>query len=318
MVFVFGDGMVDSPRVPTWRVGASDWAGMIAPVSIQLGALRPAQSPFGPLAAAALAAGEVFKYVIRRLSLRDSYNLRYLAVAPYAQFDFGAGTFTPSINLGSLGVISAGAISQAAMFTLFRMPNVQASCYVVDDDTTELSNLNRNVLSINDDINSLKVEAIKRRAPSGFNIRSIAERFPNGGSNPLLTERIIVGVDDIPSRWAVQQQRPRWLGVGGTTHFEVSCSSHTLEEACAGCLHPRDDTTAGRIPTVSFVSFWAGLSLAARLVRDVIDRPYKRNQQHLWLCPLRMDTEGRRWWPVAPRSDCPVKCQASRFRTSAA
>src|SRR5439155_947563 len=117
--------------------------------------------------------------------------------------------------------------------------------------------------------------------------------------------------DDIPSRWIVQATNPEWLGVGGTSHFGVSCSSHMAGQPCAGCLHPRDDPGDGPIPTVSFVSFWAGLSLAARLVRHALGHPYEDSQQHLWLWPLRMDHAEHAWSRVAIRDDCPVGCPAS-------
>ena len=85
-------------------------------------------------------------------------------------------------------------------------------------------------------------------------------------------------------------------------------------EPCSGCLHPIDDAAAAdQIPTVSFVSFWAGLAMAVRLVREALVQPYPPNQQHLWLTPLRMDQpHAAMWSPVTFRRDCPVPCVASQ------
>jgi len=79
-------------------------------------------------------------------------------------------------------------------------------------------------------------------------------------------------------------------------------------------LHYLDDLgPADLIPTVSFVSFWAGLAMAVRLVREALGFPYPPNQQQLWLTPLRMDERyAAIWSPVAARDDCPVRCLASR------
>jgi hypothetical protein len=182
---------------------------------------------------------------------------------------------------------------------------------VFDDDRIEPANLNRNMLNRRSDGGKLKVRVIVDRAPSGVMLAPMPQRFV-AATSLQSAARVIVGVDDIPSRWTVQRTNAPWIGVAGTSHFGVSCSSHVERQPCAGCLHPRDDPADGPIPTISFVSFWAGLCLAVRLVRDVLGFPYAASQQHLWLWPLRMDAPERAWSPVAAREDCPVRCAASQ------
>jgi hypothetical protein len=87
----------------------------------------------------------------------------------------------------------------------------------------------------------------------------------------------------------VQRQAPDWVVVGGTSHFNVSSSSHRPAEPCAGCLHPINDGVVNVIPTVSFVSFWAGLATAVRILREALSLPYDPTRQHLSITPLRMD-----------------------------
>jgi hypothetical protein len=85
-------------------------------------------------------------------------------------------------------------------------------------------------------------------------------------------------------------------------------------EPCSGCQHPVDEVGgAVTIPTVSFVSFWAGLAMAVRLIHRAMEVVYSGNRQHLWMTPLRMDLpRAALWSPVAARMDCPVKCVSSR------
>jgi hypothetical protein len=120
-------------------------------------------------------------------------------------------------------------------------------------------------------------------------------------------------VDDIPSRWEIQRSASGWVAVSGTSHFSVSSSAHRPNEPCCGCLHPVDDSAgANPIPTISFVSFWAGLAMSVRLFREAFNSPYPLDQQHLWLTPLRMDQpHAAMWLPIAPRKECPVNCPAS-------
>src|SRR5258705_13164523 len=104
----------------------------------------------------------------------------------------------------------------------------------------------------------------------GLKASAALERFSAESKAILpLRDRVLVGVDDIPSRWAVQAKWPHWLGVGATSHYSALVSHHPSDLSCAGCLHPRDEAAVAEIPTAAFVSFWSGLLLASRFVRPV-------------------------------------------------
>ena len=187
---------------------------------------------------------------------------------------------------------------------------------IFDDDITALSNLNRNMLSLLEDVGRAKVEVIVRRCRQ-LVLEPIRARYGTGSLQlERLAPRVVVGVDDIPSRWEVQRRGPEWVAVGGTSHFNVSSSAHRLGEPCSGCLHPVAEPGPNAIPTVSFVSFWAGLLTVARLLHEAAGVSCPQGRQHLWLSPLRMDLpKAGIWLPVPARRDCPVKCPASRSLT---
>jgi len=148
----------------------------------------------------------------------------------------------------------------------------------------------------------------------------VPHRITGFDANASLSQRVLVGVDDIPSRWGAQRAAPEWVGVSGTSHFSVSSSAHLPGQPCCGCLHPTDDPDgANPIPTVSFVSFWAGLAMAVRLVREALGAAYPSNRQHLWLTPLRLDQpRAAMWLPVPANRHCPVRCEASKLCANAA
>src|SRR5205807_5189278 len=171
--------------------------------------------------------------------------------------------------------ISAGAITQAALFALVRLP-LTLTGRIFDSDVAELSNINRQLLLRRSD-SGHKVDIVTRSVPSSWTCTPVVERFslPASDRHLPLAMNVLVGVDDIPSRWQVQQATKGWLGVGATSHFEASTSSHDAGQACAGCRHPTDDPRQDAIiPTVSFVSFWAGLALAVRFLGQVGGHDY--------------------------------------------
>lgn len=317
IIFVLGDTKFDSQQM-FWRLSGDDWAG-----SLKMGDTRTESHAWrstwtaGSMISAALAANEAFKFAVRRLELRDPKSQIFFEASQTSSFDFGKISWSQgSIDLGCIDVISAGAISQSALYALLRFPVARISGRIFDDDITAPSNLNRNMLTLADDIGATKVQLIADVCAPRFLLQPIKARFPDADSGELASQ-VVIGVDDIPSRWAVQRLSSGWLAVGGTSHFSVSSSDHCSTKPCCGCLHPVDDVDGGIVPTISFVSFWAGLATAVRLLRKCIGQEYGRERQHLWLTPLRLDQpHAAMWLPVGPTPNCPVRCRASLAQLS--
>jgi hypothetical protein len=316
LIFVLGDTKTISGHELSWRLSGSEWQGALAMKGSAETHAWTADFPVGSMVSAALAANEAFKFVMRHLPLRDQADHIFFKASPSCSWDFGSVPI-PSVDLdlGEVDIISAGAISQAVLYALLRFPNIHLRGRIFDDDVTGPSNLNRNMLTLVTDVELRKVLVAERRCGSKLRLEPIANRFKSPGLDVLrLAPRVLVGVDDIPSRWEIQRSASDWVAVSGTSHFSVSSSDHRPNEPCCGCLHPVDDSAgANPIPTISFVSFWAGLAMSVRLLREALGSPYPLEQQHLWLTPLRMDQpHAAMWFPIAPRKDCPVNCPVSQ------
>ncbi len=315
LVFVLGDTEFQPTNDLTWRLGGGPWDGALAPNRNRC-TTTWTEWPIGALSSAALAACEAFKFAIRRLPLRNPAARIFLEPCSSCGFDFGSAPLPPrDLDLGNVDIISAGAVSQACLFALMRLPNVHLRGRIFDDDATDESNFNRNPLTLITDVQIKKVVVAAHRCRSKLQLESISERFTDEVAGTTgLAPRVLVGVDHIPTRWLVQRCEPDWLSVGATSHFNILVSSHARCDPCSGCLHPYDEDGGGNLlPSVSFVSFWAGLAMAVRLVREALGYPYQQHQQQLWMAPLRMDQpRATIWSPVAVRKDCPVPCRRSQ------
>ena len=230
-------------------------------------------SPFGAIAAAAAGAAEAMRAAIPSLATT-------LDQPPPTDVTWKPRPLTPihlelpgDIGLtGSLGLIdlvSAGAISHAAMYTLLRVPGFAAHVRTIDRDELARSNTNRYALARAHDLGQPKVEQLASYATDAVRITGVPLRLDGDAMASLgeLAPRVLVGVDDIPTRWFIQRQQPSWLGVGATTHGFVVVSDHLPGHPCAGCVHPIDEENRiEEIPTIGFVSLWAGLLLAGALL----------------------------------------------------
>jgi molybdopterin/thiamine biosynthesis adenylyltransferase len=175
----------------------------------------------------------------------------------------------------------------------------------MEPDHADLSNLNRYMLLSHSHLGAQKAEDLAAIcAGTGVVIEPLAQRYEPAEVEAIgLRATVLVGVDDIPSRWLVHRARPEWLGIGATTHWSAMASFHVPGMGgCAECLHPLDDPTNAPIPTVAFVSFWAGLLLAAYFLRSRSGQRIDVIEQQIYLTPLR--AENPVWAGVPPRAGC--------------
>lgn len=80
LMFVLGDSREVETGNPWWRLGGSDWGGVI-----ERGGMAPrwtAHWPVGAMVSAALGAGEAFKHAIRRLPFRNPEDQIFFENSP--------------------------------------------------------------------------------------------------------------------------------------------------------------------------------------------------------------------------------------------
>jgi hypothetical protein len=206
-------------------------------------------------------------------------------------------------------MISGGAIAQASLYAIARLPSIMARCRLIEPEINDLTNLNRYMLLRRSRLHLEKAKDLASQNLGGLEIESLVRRFDEStvASIGALSPAVLVGVDDIPTRWAVQEERPTWLGIGATSHYSVMASYHSHGLGCAACLHADDAAAPELIPTVAYVSFWSGLLLAALFLRHVVHNDPDVAAQQAYFTPLGEQSEPF-YSPVAPRSDCRLNC----------
>lgn len=315
IAILFGRPDVRFAAGVTLHVNATDWGCEIAD--------QPADQwqgrdwPLGGLAASAVVAGEAFKTAMRKL--RDSAASPPLFDDLYAPLQNVEITLAPDntprvSDLGQFDLVSAGAIGNAALHVLLRVPDARGTCRVIDHDASALTNLNRNALLRRSRLDEPKVGDLASYANS-LAIEPVPHRFKGEGAPPIaLGDVVLVGVDHIPSRWAVQRENPAWLGIGGTEGYSVQCSWHKDGLACARCVHPADIEREGDIPTTAFVSYWAGLLLAAAFLKHRARMDQPTSEQAAFLSALRPESWAFAYSSVNKLPNCP-ECRAAQRAT---
>src|SRR5216683_5690584 len=201
LIFVLGDTNFEAGDVLSWRLYGGDWHGGLT--RGEKAQAWTAEWPVGGMVSAALAANEAFKFVMRRLPFRQRSDKAYFELSHSCVWDFGSVPVpVDGIEIGSVDMISGGAISQAALYSLLRLPKLRMGGRVFDDDVTGPSNLNRNMLTVAKDVGLAKVQVIARHCGPDLRVEPVAARFEGEfAESGVLSPRVLVGVDDIPSRW---------------------------------------------------------------------------------------------------------------------
>jgi hypothetical protein len=319
ITFAIGDTPCAAPGA--LRLSGGDW-------DLEVGsALLPgrpweANLPFGALACAATAAAEALRAALPHLArlagaelLADAHRLDVGQTINLDLRSWYPGRIETQI--GAVDAVSGGAITSSALYVLLRLPGLAGAIRVIESETLDLSNVNRYMLSRASLDGIAKTTMLASFSTPSLQIAGLSLHYDEKTVDHVgpLARRVLVGVDDIPSRWFIQSHARDWVGVGATQSLDALASTHLPGEACAGCLHGREPDGTELIPTISFVSFWSGLLLALELL--TASAGVRPAQQAIFCWPFGYDGPHLMRLPVAAQPTCPVGCIASRGQRAA-
>jgi hypothetical protein len=320
ITFVIGD--TPWPGGPAFRVHGGQWTCKIEPAE-DVGARWDGEWPFGAMAAGAAGAAEAFRAALPAVAAAvgvpvPSQELWILDLDRRVALDLtlpdAAGEHP---DVGAVDLISGGAITTSALYALFRVPGIRGDLHVIEPETFEPSNLNRYSLMRHADVAESKAKILAGWSTRRLEIEPVVRRLDEELARELggLRQTVCIGVDDIPSRWVAQRAAPGWICVGATSHGFVMVTTHRPDGPCAGCAHPRDADDGGPIPTISFVSFWAGLMQARALLAYAATLPIEAS---VYVAPLGLfGSRAIQPQRLTAHPACPVSCPASRRRFAA-
>ncbi len=313
--FVIGDTPTNDPQAV--RLTGSDWTATVGASDAVPAQRWRGDWPVGALAAAAAGAAEGLRAVVLRIAAASG-------LTPSAEFDYGIGrltridlsrfSFPPTeIDLGRVDIVSGGAITNSALYTLLLIPGLVGRIRIVEPEPIEITNLNRYSLARHSDIGCEKTTVLSSWSTELLEISGTVARFDRNAPESLrpLAPTLLVGADQIPVRWVAQATKPPFLCIGATSHFFVTISSHAPMGPCAGCAHARDEWGPDPIPTISFVSLWAGLLQALHLLAHAAGLPVASNYDHCF--PLGLSgPHAILSGTLDSNPRCAVRCSASR------
>lgn len=233
-------------------------------------------NPFSASAAACFVAAEVFRSVFSSVSspMFGDETLS-LSLLNYSRHH------TPSMPLPAVQIkdgvlVGVGAIGNAVLWCLKRLPALQGSLTLVDPEVLDLSNLQRYALATQADIGHHKVELASRFSERpGLEIKPHKQSFGDfvAEHRPACDfDTIVVAVDNSFDRMAVQAVLPRlilngWTGDDG--RLGVSRHSFDSSQACLACMYMATSPKKSRTEEIADIIGMDPLEAADWVVKRV-------------------------------------------------
>jgi molybdopterin/thiamine biosynthesis adenylyltransferase len=215
--------------------------------------------------------------------------------------------------LGDVDFISAGAITNASLYTLFRS-GAELRGRTIERKDLDPPDLNRYLLALARHLDLSKVEILAEASAGDIQLEGESMLYDESTRERLqpLADTVAVGVDHVPSRWLVQSEEPELLVVGATEGFEAYASYHRPGMACAGCLHPTapPNEATRTVATISFASFFAGFFQA--LLLAALANGHDPQGQVIRALPFAYAGPVISCTPLAANATCPVGCDAAQ------
>ena len=257
-------------------------------------------NPIGAGVAACLGVAEIFKNLISR----DNFT-EYIENICFSALDYSVNkrdaenlSLPRKVELSKVQIIGVGAIGSAVLASLDLLP-IQGEVELIDFDTIEISNLNRYLIAITEDVGRSKVSLGQNYIShhDGIVVSVFEDQYEeyvgkNGRGN---SDVALPLVDNNVTRHQVQMNMPPLSIYGTTGDWAATVARHeALEDDCIICRYPNKEEEQ-RLPcgtigiaqpasgqvhvnaTVSFISALAGILVAGELVKRNYGRFFTHN-----------------------------------------
>ncbi len=200
-------------------------------------------NPFGAGAAACFGAANVFRRIFAdQLSRGDLDGRIDLSLSTYLQDSAAEPALPECCNLGDAYLVGLGAIGNGAVWALSRVPGLAGVLHLVDHENADLSNLQRYVMTTQNDVGRRKVSLARTFFTQGMlKVGAHPQRWANyvDGRCERAFERVAVALDTAEDRIALQASLPKWIVNAWTQDVDLGVSRHGFldDGACLACLY---------------------------------------------------------------------------------
>jgi hypothetical protein len=205
--------------------------------------------------------------------------------------------FPEPVEIGRTHLAGCGAIGQAAAAVLATLP-ATGTLVAVDHDTVDLGNLQRYVLTHDDDTGKDKPGFIERVfQATGIAVEPVPARWGDNEAAGPGARTVLVALDSEPDRIGVQASLPREVYNAWTQQDDIGCSRHERfgTDPCLACLYWPRGKRMNRSERMAHELGEHELRVLSYLAGDVAAGSPLRRDQVLSTLRLQPPPEAKEW-----------------------
>ena len=228
-----GVALPNAIACPRIFLGSSEWNAFLSDSEPR--GTSDSDNPFGAGAAACLGAANLFRSVF----LGSRANLDHDITFSTLTGDVGSSSNPPiTCSLGEIVLVGAGAIGNATAWALSRL-EIDGNIHLVDDQTVDLGNLQRYVMTERGHESFVKVEVLAEYFKGRLRRVPYQKKFADFVSiHGYKWRKMLLALDSAADRRAAQASLPEWVANAWTQPGDLGVSTNDfLEGACVSCLY---------------------------------------------------------------------------------
>lgn len=249
----------DTSNITSFYIGSKEWVAFFS--NRKKLTFSETENPFGSGAAVCFGMANVFRNIFQKqlpkqskLDSNFSFSvLNYEKNPPKKNQSKLEGI----IDLGEVSLVGVGAIGNSFLWSLKNTPSIsEGTLNLIDNEKIDLSNLQRYILSSQDNREDLKVDVAEEfMRGSNIKINKCKETWQKYTANrgDWNIEKVAVCVDSAEDRISIQASLPKLVFNAWTQIESIGISRHLdfLNQMCLACLYLPEDKKRNRSEVVA-------------------------------------------------------------------
>lgn len=236
-------------NAPSIYIGSNKW--IVSFSSSNPVGSENSKNPFAAGVCACIGAANIFRFIFKDSlqdgSFDDDFNLSLLDYKLDSDLNHIS---LDNININEIILVGAGAIGNGVIWGLQKLENAKGSLIIIDNQEVSLTNLQRYILAIQDDINKDKTVVFGAGQKTlGIEFKSEQKKWEDyiGTRQNWDIKTVLSCVDSAKDRITIQGALPKYIFNAWTQQENFGISRHVdfLNLPCLGCLYfPKEPGTS--------------------------------------------------------------------------
>lgn len=246
---VISVGNIPESKNFTITIGSDGWVSFLACNNRISSKINSYQNPIGAMGASVFGSAEVFKRILEISGCKEKWTIDHPSNYTFSFLDYSLSqnnsNFPNNIELlEEIILVGAGAVGSSFTYAISSISNVSGNITTIDNESFDVTNLNRCLICYNNTIGTSKSEVTTKYSTKTLKFSSFVGTFRDYIKKFTHCSPIVIStVDNNEARFQIQSELPKLIFHGATgKNISAISTIKLLENACLGCIFENNST----------------------------------------------------------------------------